>query len=145
MSFLFILNLLRPYRISAILLLQLLFAMNQQWYTVNVTVVCVRAHSAMNYLLVQLYVALDALAPLTRSSMKEDAFRKISVPQVCFAFLLIKIKFKIVFCKGPSIKDVRTKSRKIDPFPLVRKLSALDKPSPSLTDCGRILWTAPNL
>jgi len=33
-----------------------------------------------------------------------------------------------IICKGPSIKDVRTKSRKIDP--LVRKMSALAQPPP---------------
>jgi len=29
---------------------------------------------------------------------------------------------------GPSIKQICTKSRKIDPLPFVRKMSALDKP-----------------
>jgi len=33
------------------------------------------------------------------------------------------IRFGTIICKGPSIKDVRTKSRKSDPF--VLKMSAL--------------------
>jgi len=71
---------------------------------------------------------------------------------------------------GPSIIDVRKKSLKIDPLPLVHKMSALAKPPPPLFvrthrkfwkircflhqkgrtsssesphDCGRLLWTAP--
>jgi len=34
---------------------------------------------------------------------------------------------------GPSLKDVRTKSRKIDALPLVQKMSALAQPSLSLS------------
>jgi len=34
----------------------------------------------------------------------------------------------IISGKGPPIKDVCTKSRKIDPLPFVRKMSALTQP-----------------
>jgi len=90
--------------------------------------------------------------------------------------------------KGPSIQDVRTKLRKIDPFSLVRKMSAPVQPplsmrihhkflkirrflrqkvrtyaseeiplspcphakcpywtNPPPPDCGRLLWTIPNV
>jgi len=43
--------------------------------------------------------------------------------------------------KGPSIKDVRTKSKKL--IPPVRKMSALAQPPPP-PDCGRLLCTGPN-
>jgi len=53
--------------------------------------------------------------------------------------------------KEMSIKDVRTKSRKIDPLPLVRKMSALAHcPWPHWTNSlfppeyGRPLWTVPD-
>jgi len=44
--------------------------------------------------------------------------------------------------RGRPLKAVRTKSRNINPS-LVRKMSALDKQTPLLPDCGRLLWTAP--
>jgi len=41
------------------------------------------------------------------------------------------------YCKGSSIKDVRTKSRKVDlSFPLVCKMSALAQP---LCPCGHTM------
>jgi len=41
--------------------------------------------------------------------------------------------------KGPSIKDVRTKSRKINPSLLVRKMSALAQPPFSPCSCGHTI------
>jgi len=38
-------------------------------------------------------------------------------------------------------QKVRTSASEEPPLPLVQKMSALDKPP----DCGRDLWTAPNL
>jgi len=49
-------------------------------------------------------------------------------------FFLIKADIFNTYPKlkysGQSIKDVRTKSRKIDPSPVVRKMSALTEPLP---------------
>jgi len=59
--------------------------------------------------------------------MKSDTGNKpVKLMDVAFGKYVQTIKP----CLRPSIKDFRTKSRKIVPLPLVRKMSALIQPPP---------------
>jgi len=69
---------------------------------------------------------------------REGGFSLLSSPGCaldckCFYLINLQASFLVLYNKGPSIKDVHAKSRKLtSPF-----LSALDNPP----DCGRLLWT----
>jgi len=93
-----------------------------------------------------LFLQSFTVLPLPNANFKNNAFAYFNASSLCDCATSLHLVWRRYCCgtimvfsnfdKGPSIKDICTKSRKIELFPLVRKMSELAQPLLPPCPCG---------